>query len=118
MEPSSDPVPVDLRDYVEFDTERPALRRVFTTDVVTIDLVCLEPQQVIEARTFTTADACYMVIGGRAWVVTDDAEVTLEPLQAVLIPAGVPHGLRNESPDPLIVQLIIGPPEQTAPRVS
>jgi quercetin dioxygenase-like cupin family protein len=111
METSPDPVPVDLRDYVEFDTDRAMARRVFTTDVVTIDLVCLEPRQAIEARTLATADACYTVIGGRAWVVTDDAEVTLEPLQAVLIPAGVPHALRNDSPDPLIVQLILGPPE-------
>jgi quercetin dioxygenase-like cupin family protein len=111
MEPSPDPVPVDLRDYVEFDTDRPKRQRVFATDVVAIELLCLEPHQVLEARTFTTADVCYTVIGGRAWVVTDDAEVTLEPLQAVLIPAGVPHGLRNESPDPLIVQLIVGPPE-------
>jgi quercetin dioxygenase-like cupin family protein len=105
------PVPVDLRDYVSFDLDRPEAQRVFSTDVVAIDLVCLEPRQALAARRYDTADAIYTVIGGRAWVVVDDAEVTLEPLQAVLVPAGVPHGLRNDSPDPLILHVTVGPPE-------
>jgi len=107
-----DPVPVDLRDYVTFDPAGAAGRRVFTTDVVAVDLVCLEPGQVLPARAFPTADAIYTVLGGRAWVVTDDAEVTLDPLQSVMVPATVPHGLRNASPDPLILQVVISPPDE------
>ncbi|WP_370327856.1 cupin domain-containing protein [Euzebya sp.] len=109
--PDYEPVAVDLRDYVQFDLDLPAGRRVVATDVVALDLICLEPQQVLEARTFTTADAVYTVLGGRAWVVTDDAEVTLDPLQALLVPAGVPHGLRNSSADPLILQVVTSPPD-------
>lgn len=109
---TDDPVPVDLRDYVGFDLAGATGRRVFATDVVALDVVCLEPGQVLEARSFPTADAIYTVLGGRAWVVTDDAEVTLEPLQAVMVPATVPHGLRNSSPDPLILQAVISPPDE------
>jgi quercetin dioxygenase-like cupin family protein len=100
------PVPADLRDYVHFDLDRPGARRVFATGVLTVELICLEPHQTLDARTHATADAVYTVLGGRAWVVTDEAEVTLEPLQALLMPAGVPHGLRNDSPDPLILQVV------------
>jgi quercetin dioxygenase-like cupin family protein len=103
---------VDLRDYVAFDLDGASGRRVFATDVVAVDLVCLEPHQVVEPRTFPTADAIYTVLGGRAWVVTDEAEVTLEPLQSVLIPGGVPHALRNDSPDPLILQAVLSPPDE------
>lgn len=112
MSASYEPTAVDLRDYVTFDLRGAAGRRVFATDVVAVDLVCLEPHQDVDPRTFATADAIYTVLGGRAWVVTDEAEVTLGPLQSVMIPAGVPHGLRNDSPDPLILQVVISPPDE------
>ena len=107
-----DPLAVDLRDYVDFDLDAAVGRRVFTTDVVAVDLVCLEPGQVIDARTLPGADAIYTVLGGRAWVVTDEAEVTLDPLQAVVVPAGIPHGLRNDAPDPLILHVVVSPPDE------
>jgi quercetin dioxygenase-like cupin family protein len=107
-----EPVAVDLRDYVSFDLDGASGRRVFATDVVAVDLVCLEPHQLVQARTFPTADAIYTVVGGRAWVVTDEAEVTLEALQSVMVPAGVPHGLRNDSPDPLILLAVVSPPDE------
>ena len=108
-----EPTAVDLRDYVVFDVDLPAGRRVVETDVLALDLICLEPQQTLAVRTFRTADAVYTVLGGKAWVVTDEVEVTLDPLQAVLIPAGVPHGLRNSSADPLIMQVVSSPPDET-----
>jgi quercetin dioxygenase-like cupin family protein len=107
-----EPQASDLRDYVDFDLDAAVGRRIFTTDVVAVDLVCLEPGQVIDARTLGGADAIYTVLGGRVWVVTDDAEVTLDPLQAVVIPAGVPHGLRNDGIDPLILQVVVSPPDE------
>ena len=110
-----EPVAVDLRDYVDFDLAEAFGRRVFQTDVVAVDLVCLEPHQHVDARLFELTDAIYTVLGGRAWVVTDDAEVTLGPLQSVMVPAGVAHGLRNDSPDPLILQAVVSPPDEAPP---
>jgi quercetin dioxygenase-like cupin family protein len=109
------PIAVDLRDYVEFDLSRPFGRRVFVTDVVAVDLVCLEPRQTVAARTLPGADAIYTVLGGLAWVVTDETEVTLSALQSVMVPAGVPHGLRNDSADPLILQVVVSPPDEAPP---
>ena len=111
-DPVFEPAAVDLRDYVDFDLDAAVGRRIFTTDVVAVDLVCLEPGQVIEARTLGEADAIYTVLGGRVWVVTDETEVTLEPLQAAVIPAGIPHGLRNDGIDPLILQVVVSPPDE------
>lgn len=113
--PGFEPTAVDLRDYVDFQETGPAGRRVFATDVVAVDLVGLEPHQLIDARAFPTADVIYTVLGGRAWVVTDDAEVTLGPLQSVMIPAGVAHGVRNDAPDPLILQIVVSPPDEAPP---
>jgi quercetin dioxygenase-like cupin family protein len=105
-----EPVAVDLRDYVAFDQRRAVRSRIYETDLVAVDMLCLEPGQQLEARTHEDSDAVYTVIGGRAWVVTDDSEVALEPLQAVLIPAGTPHGIRNDSADPLMLQIVTSLP--------
>lgn len=111
LDPVDQPRAVDLRDYVRFDLERPSGVRVFATDIVAVDLLCLEPGQALDARVRPGADSVYTVLGGRAWVVVDDAEVTLEPLQAIMIPSGAAHGIRNESPDPLILHVVESPPE-------
>lgn len=108
------PRAVDLRDYVVFDLDGVAGRRVLATDVLAVDLTCLEPGQDVPPRTFTGTDVVYTVLGGVAWVVTDEAEVTLTALQAVVIPAGVPHAVRNDSPDPLILQALVSPPDEVA----
>jgi mannose-6-phosphate isomerase-like protein (cupin superfamily) len=105
-----EPVAVDLRDYVAFDQRRAVRSRIYETDLVAVDLLCLEPGQHLAARTHEDSDAVYTVIGGRAWVVTDDSEVALEALQAVLIPAGTPHGIRNDGTDPLMLQTVTSLP--------
>lgn len=100
------PVAADLRDHVAFDAEHAVRSRVHETDLLAVDMLCLEPGQQLGARTHDESDTLYVVIGGRAWVVTDGDEVTLAPLQTVLIPAGTPHGIRNDSPDPLLLQAV------------
>lgn len=109
-----EPRAVDLRDYVVFDLEGAAGRRVLETDVLAVDLVCLEPGQAVPPRSFATADVVYTVLGGIAWVVTDEAEVTLTPLQAVVVPAESPHAVRNDGADPLILQVLVSPPDELA----
>lgn len=111
------PVPVDLRDYVEFDAAGASGRRVFATDVVAVDVVCLQPHQSVEARSFATADAIYTVLGGAAWVVTDEGQVTLRALQSVMVPAPVAHGVHNDSADPLILQVVVSPPDEAPEAV-
>ena len=103
--PGAEPVALDLRDHVAFDLSTPQLRPITAGGQLRLDLVCLEPRQVLPAVTLD-GDRLYTVVGGRAWAVVEDAEVVLEPLQALLVPAGAAHGVRNDSPDPLIVQVV------------
>lgn len=104
-----EPIAADLRDYVDFATQGASSRRVFSTDLLAVDVVCLDPGQHVGARELAEADVVYTVLGGRAWIVTPDAEAVLEPLQALLVPAGVTHGLRNDGADPLILQASASP---------
>jgi quercetin dioxygenase-like cupin family protein len=103
-------IPVDLRDYATFSTKAANRVRVFASAFVALDLWCLEPQQATAVLHYPTHDVTYTVIGGRSWFVTDDGEIGLDPLGALLVPAGTMHGIDNRAPDPLIVLASSAPP--------
>lgn len=103
--------PVDLRDYVRFDEAAATRVRVFATDVLTVDLWCIEPRQATHVLQYADVDVSYTVVGGRAWFVTDQGEVGLDALGALLVPAGVAHGIDNRAPDPLVVLAAASPPD-------
>lgn len=100
---------LDLRDHVAFDTAGARVHVVTATRHLGISVACLEPRQTLPAQTLP-GDRLYTVIGGRAYAVVEDAEITLDPLQGVLVPAGAAHGIRNDSADPLILQVVTSPP--------
>jgi quercetin dioxygenase-like cupin family protein len=102
--------PVDLRDYVDFARGSATRVRVFASDHLALDLWCVEPQQATPVLHLPDRDVAYTVVGGRSWFVTDDGEVGLDPLGAMLVPAGVVHGIDNRAPDPLIVVAVSSPP--------
>ncbi len=103
-------LPVDLRDWVRFDAGAATRVRVLATDVMALDLWCVEPHQATGVLAFADADVVYTVLGGRSWIATDEGEVGLDPLGTVLIPAGVVHGIANRAPDPLILTAVSSPP--------
>jgi quercetin dioxygenase-like cupin family protein len=110
-EPSEQTVrPVDLRDYVDFADEAPTRVRVMATDRIALDLWCLQPNQATGVLHLPDRDVTYTVVGGRSWFVTDQGEVGLDALGALLVPAGVVHGIDNRAPDPLIVLASSAPP--------
>ena len=110
-------VPVDLRDYVRFaDGEEATKVRVLWTPHVALDLWCIEPMQATGVLHDPDRDTTYTVIGGRSWFVTDQGEIGLDPMGALLVPAGVVHGIDNRAPDPLIVVAHSAPPDDDRPQ--
>lgn len=103
--------PVDLRDYVRFSQDAPVRVRVFATDVLTIDLWCVEPQQETAVLTYPDVDVAYTVIGGHGWFVTDEGDIGLAALGSILVPAGTSHALDNRHADPLVVLASAAPPD-------
>jgi quercetin dioxygenase-like cupin family protein len=108
--PSGQPRPVDLRDYVDFSRAAAQRVRVFATATIAQDLWCIEPQQSTGVLQYVDADVVYTVVGGRSWFVTEDGEIGLDPMGALLVPAGTVHGIDNRGADPLIVSVAVSPP--------
>ncbi|MDP8960864.1 MAG: hypothetical protein M3N32_04510 [Actinomycetota bacterium] len=110
--------PVDLRDYAAFDRGAARRVRVFATDVITMDLWCLEPWQDTSVLHYEDVDVVYTVIGGNAWFATDQGELGLGPLGAILVPSGIAHGIGNRTADPVIVVASASPPDVPSGRVT
>jgi len=109
------PLPVDLRDWVRFSTTAATRVRVLRTTHLAVDLWCIEPQQATEVLVLPESDVTYTVLAGRSWFATAEGDIGLDPLGAVLIPAGTAHGIDNRAPDPLIVMAVSAPPDATTP---
>ena len=101
--------PTDLRDWVDFSPEAARNVTVLATPDLAVGLWCIEPQQATEVLLHEDTDLVYTVIGGRSWFVTDQGEVGLDPMGAVLVPRGVAHGIQNHGVDPLIVHVAQSP---------
>ncbi len=115
---SGDPVPVDLRDYVVFEADHATRVRTVAGDHLALDLWCVEPQQSTGVLQYAAHDVVYTVIGGRCWFVTEAGDVGLDPMGALLVPAGTVHGIDNRGADPLILSMAMAPPDDvdvTAP---
>jgi quercetin dioxygenase-like cupin family protein len=110
------PLPVDLRDWVRFSTSEATRVRVLRTAQLAIDLWCIEPRQATDVLTLPEADVTYTVLAGRSWFATAEGDIGLDPLGALLVPAGTAHGIDNRAPDPLIVLAVSAPPDATAPE--
>lgn len=106
-----DVVPVDLRDYVSFSLDHATRVRALSTPGLALDQWCIEPQQSTGVLQYPDADVVHTVLGGRAWFVTEQGEIGLDPLGALLVPAGTVHGIDNRGTDPLIVATAMAPPD-------
>lgn len=102
--------PVDLRDYADFRRGPASCVRVFASAQLAVDLWCIEPGAGTGVLHHPERDVAYTVVGGRSWFVTDDGEVGLDPLGALLVPADTVHGIDNRMADPLIVLAASAPP--------
>jgi quercetin dioxygenase-like cupin family protein len=109
--PATGVLPVDLRDWVRFDTRAAVQVRVMASEMLALDLWCIEPQQATDPIHLPDSDVTYTVLAGRSWFVTDEGEIGLDPLGSLLVPAGTVHGIDNRAPDPLIVLAVSSPPD-------
>lgn len=62
-----------------------------------LDLYCLEPGQAQKVHAHRDIDKAYVVLSGCAMVKLGDEERALKPGQAAYAPAGLAHGVRNDT---------------------
>jgi quercetin dioxygenase-like cupin family protein len=94
---------IDLSHYQLFTAELPTVALVYggTADKLGIVVWNLEPGQENERHVHPTIDHVHVLLTGEAqYRLADSDPVTVTRGQAVMIPAGVMHGIRNIGTEP------------------
>ena len=109
-------------DRVAFDESRPAKADLWSGERLFAGLNCLLPGQAQTVHTHAAADKFYLVLVGRGSFQVGDEVFRSDAGALVPAPAGLPHGVRNDSDEPLVLLTVLAPPpgkrpaETAAPR--
>ena len=100
----------NIHELSRFAAEKMAKNSVFQTPRLYYDVYCLEPGQAQKIHSHEVSDKVYLVLSGRPKITVGDEERDLAEGEAVLCPAGVPHGVRNESGERSSLLVVTTPP--------
>lgn len=100
----------DLQASDRFAPDKMQKCSLFQTQRLWCDLYCLEPGQAQKVHSHAGSDKVYLVLDGRAAVTVGGEERELAAGQAVLAPAGQPHGVRNSSEARTTLLVMTAPP--------
>ena len=86
-------------------------RVVYTGKHLQLVLMTLKPGEEIGAEVHEEHDQFFRVEAGRGEVTIDGVKHAVEDDDAVIVPAGARHNVRNTGTEPLALYTLYGPPE-------
>ena len=90
----------DLKDLIEFRTERRVKTRVVTSDHMISDLLCYEPGQGTPEHHHIGEDEVFYVIEGSGTITNDGEAIDVEAKSVVFSPAESRRAVPSRSPPP------------------
>src|SRR5215217_7398270 len=97
-------------DVRRFDPAKLQKLNLFTTQRFFLDVYCLEPGQAQKPHAHAGADKVYAVLEGSVAVTIGDERARLQAGEAVLAPAGLDHGVLNDSAARAALLVFMAPP--------
>jgi len=107
---------IRVRDLAKFAPDKMARIALATTDRCQLDLYCVAAGQSQRVHTHDDQDKIYYVVEGIGRFLLGGAEQRLSAGEALVAAAGVPHGLVNDGPEPLLVLVVVTPPPPHGPK--
>jgi quercetin dioxygenase-like cupin family protein len=92
-----------------FSAEKMQKVNLFETERMFADVYCLEPGQEQKPHAHSGADKIYLVLEGRGRFHIGDEDRELGVDQIVLAPAGLEHGVSNNSDARLVLLVFMAP---------
>ena len=96
-------------EHVVFSQEKMGKSTLFRSDRILVGLNCFEPGQEHRLHTHAGQDKVYHVLSGSGRFALGDRDIEMAAGMMLVAPEGVAHGIRNTSPDRLIVLAILAP---------
>ena len=94
---------------ISFSEEKMKKNSLFDSPHLFYDAYCLLPGQAQKVHAHEGSEKVYYVLRGTGHFTVGDEEEDLGEGHAVIARAGVPHGVRNESQEKLILLVTMAP---------
>ncbi len=109
--PDSPKHPEALRpeDFAVFNSEKMGKATIFESERILVGLNAFLPGQEHALHAHEGMDKVYHVLSGTGRFLLEDQEIPMEPGVMLVAPSGVPHGIRNDGDQRLIVVAILAP---------
>jgi quercetin dioxygenase-like cupin family protein len=103
------PTPISPKEKAVWSSEKMGKSTLFRSDRIMVGLNAFEPGQEHALHAHEGMDKVYQVIEGNGVFLLEDNEITMEPGMMLVAPEGVPHGIRNDGTERLLVLAILAP---------
>ncbi|MFN2531505.1 MAG: cupin domain-containing protein [Pyrinomonadaceae bacterium] len=100
---------LDWREHEDFRAEKFYKTTLWQGEHVMVGLNCLEPDQEQLVHAHPDADKFYFVLCGSGIFYVGDESGVAQQGTVVMAPAGIPHGVKNQSTDRLTMLVVIAP---------
>ena len=103
----------NLTDLVRFSEDEARRQVLFDSDRLFSQVVCLQGNQMLGPLSDATSEAIVTVLTGEVAAQVGRGRARMKQWETALVPAGAELSLRNASPEPAVVLLVIAPPPRT-----
>jgi quercetin dioxygenase-like cupin family protein len=103
--------PTTLRpeDHAVYSSEKMGKSTLFSSERMLVGLNAFEPGQEHKLHAHEDMDKLYHVIQGSGTFLLEDDRLSMEAGMILIAPQGVPHGIRNDGDEKLLVVAILAP---------
>jgi mannose-6-phosphate isomerase-like protein (cupin superfamily) len=98
-----------VNEEISFSEEKMKKNSIFDSPYLFFDAYCLLPGQGQKAHAHEGSDKVYYVLRGTGRFTVGDEEADLGEGHAIIARAGVPHGVRNETKENLVLLVTMAP---------
>ena len=98
-----------VTEEISFSEEKMKKNSLFDSPHLFYDAYCLLPGQAQKVHAHEGSDKIYFVLSGTGRFTVGEEEGDLRAGEAVIARAGVPHGVRNEARENLVLLVTMAP---------
>ena len=103
------PTPIHPRDHAVYSPHKMGKNTIFRSEHVVVGLNAFEPGQEHALHAHEGMDKVYQVIEGQGLFLLEADDVPMQAGVLLVVPEGVPHGIRNTGTGRLLVVTILAP---------
>lgn len=103
------PSKIQPQDHAKSSSTQMAKSTIFHSERLLVGLNCFEVGQEHALHAHSDMDKVYLVSAGVGQFLLEGREIQLVAGQMLVAPADVPHGVRNDGPDQLLVLVFLAP---------